>query len=472
MKLKNKKVLVYGYGLSGKESAKFLLKMGAKVFVYDDNQNLNVSGLTTFNPKFDIGQLDLVVISPGIYNTYLLKLLEMSKVKIISEMELAFCFVKKGKIIAITGTNGKTTTTSILGEVLTLAKKDVYICGNIGVPFISFVSFDSASAIFLVEVSSFQLERIFKFKPHIAAILNIAPDHLNRHKTMQNYINIKFSITKNQGKNNFCLLNSNLLEHSSHIKKNKSKILTFSNSSDCYFDESYLYYKNFPYIKLSEIQLQGEKNYENLLACLIIAKQLSVEDVYIKEVFKTFKGGAHRIEVVAKKKGVVYVDDSKATNPSSTKCALEVFENNVILLLGGSDKGYEFDDIFEYHKKIKHIFCYGQTKEKILCSAKKNNFENITVCSNLREAFFEAKKVAQKGDTILLSPACASFDEFKNYQHRGEVFKGLINEAKNQIKKSWNKTRQFIFDCFVLCYFFSYFWLHNGLQRHLLFGFT
>ncbi len=430
MKLKNKKVLVYGLGISGKETIKFLLERGAIVFAHDDNIKVKIENVISFDIRFDFSQINFCVISPGIGDSYVVKFLKIAKIPVYSEIEFASRFIK-GKIIAITGTNGKTTTTTLVGEIFKRANLKYCLCGNIGDPLISFVKNDNKDFYYITEVSSFQLEYIQKFCPFISAILNITPDHLNRHKTMQEYTQLKFSITKNQHKKHFCVLNTNLNAFKV-ITKATIKYFSCALSCDAHVENENICFDNEIILPINSLKLLGKKNVENALAAVAIAKCAGIDNVAIKEAIINFNGIEHRIEKVAEIGGVTYINDSKATNVDSTICALESFKENIILLLGGSEKGYDFDEIFSYKQKIKKIFTYGQTSEKILKCALRNKFCEIEKKNDLKESFEASREIAKSGDVILLSPACASFDQFNNYEHRGEFFKELVREVKEK----------------------------------------
>lgn len=429
--IKGKNILVYGLGKTGIETVKFLLLNGANVFVYDDKFVPKIKNTIVFDCKKDFFVIDFAVLSPGVSNTETVKKLVDNNIKLISEIELASWFIKKSKIIAITGTNGKTTTTKLVGQILKRANIPVTVCGNVGEPLIKFVNQDFENHFFVVEVSSFQLERTFLLKPFISAILNLTPDHLNRHSSMQEYEKIKFSITKNQNKKDFCILNYHLIKKAKRVKAKKI-FFNFNNKNQIYIKNNQIYYKNELIIDKKDIFLCGEKNLENILASIVITKLCGVKNEVICEGIKGYKPEAHKLEKLGEINGVVFVNDSKATNVASTICALEVFESPIILFLGGSDKEFYFDEIFEFKNKIKHIFAFGQTKKKIYESALKNNYLEIDVLDNLKQAFEKSLQIANVGDVVLLSPACASFDQFENYEDRGNKFKRLFDEQKQK----------------------------------------
>lgn len=435
MKLKNKNFLVYGLGVSGKAVVNFLKNQRANVFIYIDEENTNFdlqkfafdSGVRVFDVANDISKIDFACVSPGIYNTHLLSLLKIAQVKLISEVELAFRQIKHGKIVAVTGTNGKTTTVSLINHILTLNGKKSFAVGNIGQPFISVVNKDDKQTVFVVELSSFMLENLQKFRPHISVLLNISPDHLNRHASFEIYKNLKLSVAKNQKCKDVFLFDYKLLPIISQ-QKYKGRLMPFGEKqSVCFVNNDTLYINGEKAFALSEIKKDNTQNFENFFAAISVAHLLGISNEGIIKAINTFEKSAHRIEFVGEFNGVKFINDSKATNPASTCYALQMQEKKVILLLGGSDKNYDFDSIFEYKQKIKHIFCYGQTGTQIFNCAKKHGFKNIKKLKFFKEAVLGAVTHAKKGDVVLLSPACASFDEFSSYKERGEVFKRLVN---------------------------------------------
>lgn len=426
--LKNNNVLVYGLGKTGKKTVDFLLGEGANVFIYDDNERVKIKNTIWFDNNLDFSVLHFCVISPGIGKTVLVKKLESYGIPIISEIELASHFIKYGKVIGITGTNGKTTTTKLVGQILKRANLNCCVCGNVGEPLISFVKKDHPNYFYVVELSSFQLERTFNLKPFISVILNITPDHLNRH-TLEEYEKIKFSIASNQTKKQFCLLHSTLIKKSKKIKAKKI-FYNLNSKKACYIKNDKIFYKKEFILNKSDVYLAGQKNLENIFASIVIAKLCGVENKIICEAIKNYKNEPHKIESLGEIDGVEFVNDSKATNVASTICALEVFNKPIILILGGSEKDFDFDEIFNFSYKIKFILAFGQTKNKIFECAKKHCFENIETKETLKEVFIRSCEIANSGDVVLFSPACASFDQFKNYEDRGLAFKRLFNEKK------------------------------------------
>ncbi len=433
MKLKNKKILVYGLGISGNATINFLLEKQAKVFFYDDNKetfkNFKNENVTKFELSKHLRFIELVVVAPGVYDSSYLKIFETIRLKIINEVELASRFVSKSKIIAITGTNGKTTTTKLVEKMLLNAGKNATACGNVGVSFLECLKNDEVGHYFVVEMSSFQLERTNYFKPYISIILNIRPDHLNRHKTFEEYKRLKFGITKKQDKKDYFIVNSDIENCLKEKKHAKAKTLFFGKEGDEIFsNKTEIILFNKPYITLKELDVSSNEILDNYFASILIGTLLKLEKEVIIKTIKNFKHEKHRIEKVGVFGGVEYINDSKATNPSSTIFALKKLNReNVILLLGGYDKNFDFEEIFDFNHLFKEVICFGNAKQQIYFAGKKSNFEKIAKEDSLFLAIKKARKIAEKGDTILLSPACASFDEFKSYKERGEFFKRFVN---------------------------------------------
>ena len=430
------KVLIVGKGISGYhaknflESHKFICEFANEE---DINFEKNLLNKEYLDRLFD--GLSFVVTSPGIpLDAPILKFARKMKLKIIGEFELGCKFVK-GDIIAVTGTNGKTTTVMILKHLLQNQKKEVFLAGNIGTAVTQICDKTTKDSITILESSSFQLESIKTFHAHIAAILNITEDHLNRHKTMKNYIKAKLNITKNQTKDDFLLLNADDEILMQNIPKTDAKIYYFSTKKKvvgCYLKNNSIYYfdgiNENKLVSLSNIKLVGSHNISNIL-CAALAVYLETGKLFLLENISTFHGVSHRIEYVKTIGGVAYYNDSKATNIDSTIVATKSFECGINLILGGSDKGYKFDSLFKnLPKNVVYITAFGETSKKILDSARKYKFRNIEYAKNLREAVFLLKLNAKPGEIILLSPACASFDQFLNYEERGNVFKKIVEE--------------------------------------------
>lgn len=426
MKLKNVPVLVYGLGKTGMETVKFLQKRKAKVFIFDDKSFLKIENTQWLDEQSDLSFLKFAIVSPGIGETKFLSKLNLFKIPVYSEFKFACCFLKT-KLIAVTGTNGKTTTVSLLGKILNDAGKKTLVCGNIGTPLISCIEKQKEYKYVVCEVSSFQLENLGEVNSYVSVLLNVKPDHLERHKTFENYQELKFSIFKNQRKKSYAVVNKNLKnKYCLHGLQNSPITFSAYEQADGYTYGENLIYKDVT-IDIKKLNLYGKKNFENILSCMIVAKICKIKPEIIVESITSFKGLDHRIQFVKEVAGVKYFDDSKATNPDSTVCALEVFDKNVILLLGGYDKGLDYSSIFVSNKKIKTLIAFGQAKDTIALCAQKNGFDKIFKCSRLKDAILKAGEIGQSGDVVLLSPACSSFDEFENFEKRGEYFADFVN---------------------------------------------
>lgn len=412
----NKRVLVVGLGRSGYAAADLLSDLGAQVWVSDKNEGpliqANAEKLKLKRVKLELGghspgfvsDKDLVVLSPGVDNQALpvIKAQEY-RIPIISEIELGWILCR-GKVIAITGTNGKTTVTTLIARVLDQAGVNVHICGNIGNPFTGQVAAIEENDYVSLEVSSFQLERINRFKPKIAVILNFSPDHLDRYRSVEEYLEAKKRIFINQDESDYLVLN-----HKDPILKNLAQ---GSRVRRVYFNT------------------QGAEN-PNYQAVTAVATILRIDPKQVKEALKKFKGIEHRMEEVAEFRGIKFINDSKATNVNSTIWALDNLSSPVILIAGGRDKGLPFDAAGKtLEKKVKKLIVIGETRERL-----KDLFRDrviIEEAEDLPAAVAQAFKAARKGDTILLSPMCASFDMFSDYRQRGEIFKGAVNNLIEQ----------------------------------------
>lgn len=448
MNVENKKVLVVGTGISGIAASKLLNKMNAQIILFDENIELDkrkiqdkIGGegkphiiLGTVSKEI-MNSLDFVVLSPGVPTDIpLVKELKELKVPIWGEVELAYQF-SIGKIIGITGTNGKTTTTALVVEIMKTYYNSVYVVGNIGIPYTQMVLDMVDSSVTVAEMSSFQLETINEFKPDVSAILNITPDHLNRHHTMKCYIEAKANIFKNQTKENTLVLNYEdpiLRELSTQVK---ASILYFSSKRPL---ENGIYLENDTIIfsskkektvvcSIHELKLPGIHNYENVMAGIAIGSILNVPMDCIRKAITSFVAVEHRIEYVDEKNGVKYYNDSKGTNPDAAIKGIEAMVTPTLLIGGGYDKDSDYKEwIHAFNGKVKYLVLLGQTKEKIADTAKILGFHNIILVDTLEEAVDVCKTKAVPGDSVLLSPACASWGMFKDYEERGRKFKELV----------------------------------------------
>ncbi len=448
MEVTGKKVLVFGSGISGIGAVKLLEDHGAEVILYDGNDKLDKVAmkeqlgdgvkaeiiLGEFPEKL-IDTLDIAVLSPGVPTDLpVVNAMRDKKVAVIGEVELAYAF-GKGDVLAITGTNGKTTTTTLLGEIMKAYKEHTYVVGNIGNPYTVAARQMEEDAVAVAEMSSFQLESIVTFRPKVSAILNFTPDHLNRHHTMEAYVNAKKNIAKNQTAEDYCILNyedERTREFGEHID---AQVIYFSSrqklEKGIYLDNGNMIYKNPEEVlvcNVDELQLLGMHNYENYMAAVAMAAVYGVPMDIIRKVLRAFKGVEHRIEYVTEKNGVVYYNDSKGTNPDAAIKGIQAMNRRTVLLGGGYDKGSEFTEwINAFDGKVKKLILIGATKEKIAADAEKCGFHDYVFADTFEEAVLLAAKTAESGEAVLLSPACASWGMFPNYEVRGDEFKRIVN---------------------------------------------
>lgn len=427
-----------GFGVTGKTALKFLKEFPCKIYVYDSNQDLqklNVEEDFIIFKDEDLDNIDLIVKSPGIYPFHeLLEKAREKNIEIISDIELSYRNLKTNNVIAVTGTNGKTTTTTILGDILRRVAK-TYVVGNIGRGILEITKEAKAKDYVVIEASSFQLENTIDFKPHIAVLTYVTSDHLDWHKTRQNYVNAKFKIFKNQDENDFAILNYEDKELADKYNL-KAERYYFSmekiSEKGAYLDQGKIYFNDGVKIEeildIKDIKIPGDHNIRNIMAAVIACKLLNIDLDVIKKSIASFTGVEHRIEFVREVDGVKYYNDSKGTNPDSTEVAVAAMDGDVVLIAGGYDKGADFDNLIEKSKdKLKAAILFGQTAEKISESCKKYGVE-FYITEDLKKAVELAKKLAIKGDDVLLSPACASWDMYKSYEVRGQHFKDLVKE--------------------------------------------
>lgn len=444
----DKKVLVFGSGISGIGACQLLEAVGKDVVLYDGNTSLNpeemksqigedtkVKVILGELPDEVIASLDLVVMSPGVPTDLPIvnKMREMG-LPIWGEVELAYTY-GKGDVLAITGTNGKTTTTALLGEIMKNYKESVFVVGNIGNPYTTEALNMKKDSVAVLEASSFQLETIHAFRPRVSAILNITPDHLDRHHTMENYIRAKEDIAKNQTEDDTCVLNYEDEVTRKFGENLKAKVLYFSSrrklEKGIYLEDGNIVYcveEPTVVCHVSELKLLGTHNYENVMAAVAMAAAYGVPMDIIRKTVKEFAGVAHRIEFVCEKNGVAYYNDSKGTNPDAAIKGIQAMNRPTFLIGGGYDKNAEYDEWIEsFDGKVKSLVLLGQTREKIAKTARKLGLENIIMAESLEEAVEICEKLSVPGDAVLLSPACASWGMFKNYEERGDKFKAYVN---------------------------------------------
>jgi UDP-N-acetylmuramoylalanine--D-glutamate ligase len=444
MDLKDKRVLVVGLGKSGVASALFLKKRGARVTVSDSKPEAELRdeilllldhGITVetggHGDRTFRGQ-DLIVVSPGVpFDAPQLEQARALGEQVIGEVELAAQFLP-GPIVAITGANGKTTTTTLTGEIIAAGKFPALVGGNIGTPAITFADQARPDTWTVLEVSSFQLETIVSFKPRIAVILNITPDHLDRHKTFENYVNAKARIFENQHPEDFVILNADDPTTAELASRTRAQLFWFSRKQEveegAFVRGGNIFFRGAKsereIMPVSEIPLKGAHNLENVLAGVSIGALVGCQPAQIREAVKNFKAVEHRLEFVAQVAGVDYYNDSKATNVDATIKALESFPANIHLILGGKDKGSDYSVLNDLlRERVKRVYTIGAAAAKIesqIAGAE------IVPSQTLENAVRRASESAGPGDIVLLAPACASFDQFENYEHRGRVFKEAV----------------------------------------------
>ena len=446
--MSEKKVLVFGSGISGIGACRLLEQVGKEVVLYDGNASLSADKIreqlgSDTAVEIVLGELsdevidglDLVVMSPGVPTDLpIVNYMREKDIPIWGEIELAYTY-GKGDVLAITGTNGKTTTTALLGEIMKNYKESVYVVGNIGNPYTTVALDMTEESVAVAEVSSFQLETIHSFCPKVSAILNITPDHLNRHHTMDAYIAAKGDIAKNQTENDVCVLNYEDAATRKFGETLQCQVLYFSSQrkleKGIFLDNGNIVYKNAEEMvvcHVDELQILGTHNHENVMAASAMALSYGVPLEIVRDSVKAFSGVAHRIEFVCEKHGVAYYNDSKGTNPDAAIKGIQAMNRKTLLIGGGYDKDSEYEEWIEaFDGKVKHLVLLGQTREKIAEAARRVGFEDVILVDSLEEAVCTCERLAEPGDAVLLSPACASWGMFKNYEERGDKFKDFVN---------------------------------------------
>jgi UDP-N-acetylmuramoylalanine--D-glutamate ligase len=451
MDVNNKRVLVVGLGKSGVASALFLKARGARVTVSDAktqdqlkneipvllDQGITVE--TGGHGQRTFGGQDLIVVSPGVPTDAppLVQARALGE-NVIGEIELAAQFFP-GRIVAITGSNGKTTTTTLAGEIVAAGGYRTAVGGNIGTPAISLVEGATAETIAVLEVSSFQLETIQTFRPQIAVVLNVTPDHLDRHRTFAAYTDAKGRIFENQQPEDFAVLNADDLTCVELAARTRAQIFWFSRTREvkqgAFVHNGQIFFREHSgqreIMLVSEIPLKGAHNVENVLAAVCVGALLRCEPAQIRKAVRDFKAVEHRLEHVATIRGVDYYNDSKATNVDATIKALESFPANIHLILGGKDKGSDYSVLNDLlRQRVTRVYTIGAAAAKI--ESQITGAAAIDHAETLETAIKHAAEVAKQGDIVLLAPACASFDQFRNYEHRGKVFKELVHGLEKQ----------------------------------------
>ncbi len=447
----DKKILVAGCGRSGVQATNLLLSQGASVLLYDSNENIEkekvlaqlsspVEIVTGELTDAVIAQVSECIISPGIsLEMPFAVALKEHGIDPLSEIEASYRY-EKGQVIGITGTNGKTTTTTLTGEIMRAWKGDelAFTAGNIGIPYSKEVLKTSEESWSTLEISSFQLETATTFHPHISAILNITPDHLDRHHTMDCYASIKMKITMNQTEDDYVVLNyCDPRLRAFGLSGIRPHVLWFSDADEPeegYFLRDNTLYKKFggkteKLMTTDETSLVGRCNYENILAAFAITEAAGVPQDVILNTVRNFKAVSHRIEYTATVNGVRYYDDSKGTNPDAAIQGIRAMTTPTVLIGGGYDKHLSFDEWIEaFDGKVKELILMGVTKDQIAECARAHGFNAIVFVNSMEEAVAEAYKTAEPGDSVLLSPACASWGMFDNFEQRGDIFKELVRK--------------------------------------------
>lgn len=450
MDFTNKNVLVYGTGISGISAVSLLESVQAKVVLYDENAKLTKEQVRAklaadSKAKIVIGvlsedvinTLDMVVLSPGVPTD--LPIVEKFKnqgIPVWGEIELAYR-LSRGRIVAITGTNGKTTTTTLVGKLMKNYFDSVFVVGNIGNPYTEVAKEMVDETVTVAEISSFQLETIHEFHPVVSAILNITPDHLDRHHTMECYIETKQKIALNQIKEDVCVLNFDDIVTRDFADHCNASVLYFSRlhklQKGVYLDGDTFVYSNgeeqVEICKTTELKVLGGHNHENVMAAIAMAISMKVPMEIIRKTVMEFTAVEHRIEFVTEKNGVDYYNDSKGTNPDAAIKGIQAMNRKTVLIGGGYDKGSDYDEWIEsFDGKVTYLVLLGATKEKIAECARKHGFENIIFVETMEEAVKVCAEKANPGEAVLLSPACASWGMFDNYEQRGRIFKDLVRK--------------------------------------------
>ena len=446
--------IVAGTGKSGISENKILVNHEVKVYLFDENKDRDIEAIKEKTGDSELVQIELgelgedalsssqlMVISPGIpVDAPFTDVVRNAGIPIWSEIELAYHY-GKGKIAAITGTNGKTTTTALVGEIVKAHNAKTIVVGNIGIPYTELCDTTDDDSDTVAEISSFQLETVIDFHPNVSAILNLTPDHLNRHYTFENYGNVKFSITKNQTMDDVTVLNYDD-EHTRAMgekAKDHCHVVYFSRlekpAGGVYVEDGDIILedgdKKINVLAIKDLKLMGAHNVENVLAAVGISYYMGVPVDVIRDVATSFKAVAHRIEYVDTVDGVAYYNDSKGTNPDAAIKGIQAMVAPTFLIGGGYDKGSEYDEWIEaFDGKVKWLVLIGQTAQKIADCAKRHGFNSIIFEENLQDAVAYCHENAVDGDAVLLSPACASWGQFDNYEQRGDMFKEYVRSYK------------------------------------------
>ncbi|MGD2294473.1 MAG: UDP-N-acetylmuramoyl-L-alanine--D-glutamate ligase [Candidatus Aminicenantes bacterium] len=453
MKLEGKKVLVVGLGKTGEALCQFLINRKASVKISEkkslEELEINPSSLAELGVAIEAGghnplsflESDLIIPSPGVPMLPEMEAAKANGIPILSEIELAFRFIK-GQIVGITGTNGKSTTASLTHKILKDSGADVYLAGNIGTPLISFANASQDSHVYVTELSSFQLEHISLFHAAVAVFLNFSPDHLDWHRTYENYYAAKKKLIVSQRNGETAVLNRDDPSVWVLAETARSQILAFSRTEDikrgCLFRGDWIFLKDKKEEKLmkaSDIPLLGTHNQENVMASALVGLLFSVPLSRIRKSISDFPGLEHRLEKVLILDGIEYYNDSKATNVDATIKSIRSFGRDILLILGGRDKGGDFNKLRKpIQERVKKVFLIGEARERIRKALE--GTAPLAEVSSLKEAVRESFSSAAPGDVVLLAPACTSFDMFRNFEERGKIFKREVHSLKDKIRNA------------------------------------
>lgn len=436
----HKKIIILGMARSGYEVAKLLSSYENDIIITDrkDQEKEKIEELKKLGVNFIIKEnqeelvdetVDILIKNPGIRKDHpaVLKAHFLS-IPVVNELEVAHTFLPKDvTIIGVTGSNGKTTVTTMLYETLKMAGFPVYLAGNIGVPLSLTVQSMKEGSYLVAEISDHQLLDMYDFKTNVSILTNLSPVHLDFHGTYENYKSAKKKIFSHHTEKDIAILNMDNMDVMNMRKDILSSVFTFSSTqkADAYIEDDCICMNGKKVLAFSDIVLKGKHNYENIMCVLLTLSFLGCDVSFFHKYLKTFHGVEHRMEYIGKVDGVSYYNDAKSTNTDSTITALSSFQNDILLLLGGLDRGHSFDPLLPYMNHVKEIICFGETRKRIEDWARYHHI-CVSSCVTLREAMIKARQVARTGDTVLLSPACASWDQYEKFEDRGEEFKKLV----------------------------------------------
>lgn len=440
----NKKIFILGMARSGYEACKLLLSHNNQILITDakDQDEKRVAEIEEMGAEFVVTSspeelldetFDYLIKNPGIISTHpCVEKARKLNIPVINEVEMAYHFLPEDvNIIATTGSNGKTTTTTIIYKLLERTNNRIHLGGNIGYPLSGLVKDVKSGDILVMEISDHQLCDMYDFHPDVAILTNLSEVHIDFHGSYENYKKTKKKLFKHMNDDDLCIINRDnhdAYELTKDLKANK-EYFSSSEKADCYISDGAIYYHNEEIIKLEDIRVKGIHNYENIMCAIMATYKFGVTKEIIYEVLESFGGVEHRIEFVRRLNDREFYNDSKATNNKSTIIALSSFDKPIILLLGGLDRGQSFDELTPYMNNVKHIICFGQTKEKINEYAKKIN-KDCVILDCIDDAVKAAYNLSEEGDIILLSPACASWDQFDTFEQRGDRFKELVENLR------------------------------------------